>query len=140
MLQRRTEVAATLRAIRARLDLSQVQLAARLGTSYATVNRWEGCRATPQRPARQRIADLAREAGIDPAAVDPAEAAAAVTRRRRRARMKTQQEMERDLYARFLAAMNDFPEFRAMQAGEVSAAARQAVAAALASLRYGDSR
>ena len=32
----------TLQAIRARLDLTQEQLAERLGVSFATVNRWEG--------------------------------------------------------------------------------------------------
>jgi type I restriction enzyme M protein len=35
-------VAATLRTIRAKLDLTQEQLTERLGVSFATVNRWEG--------------------------------------------------------------------------------------------------
>lgn len=76
---------ATLRAIRSKLDLTQEQLADRLGVSFATVNRWEGGSSKPQKAAREVIAALAREAGLDnangaAAAEDPA---ADVTRRRR---------------------------------------------------------
>ncbi len=76
----------TLQAIRARLDLTQEQLAERLGVSFATVNRWEGGVTTPQRAARTAIAALAAEAGVDTDApeVDEAESAASVTRRRSR--------------------------------------------------------
>ena len=78
--------APTLQAIRARLDLTQEQLAERLGVSFATVNRWEGGATTPQKAARTAIAALAAEAGIDidAPAVDEAESAAGVTRRRSR--------------------------------------------------------
>ena len=78
----------TLQAIRARLDLTQEQLAERLGVSFATVNRWEGGITTPQRAARTAIAALAAEAGVDTAeqGVDEAESAASVTRRRSRRR------------------------------------------------------
>ena len=78
----------TLQAIRARLDLTQEQLAERLGVSFATVNRWEGGVTTPQRAARTAIAALAAEAGIDSdeAGVDDVESAASVTRRRSRRR------------------------------------------------------
>jgi type I restriction enzyme M protein len=77
-------VPATLRAIRAQLNLTQEQLAERLGVSFATVNRWEGG-TTPQKAAQAAIAELAAEAGIgsDDAAAQPAEAAAQITRRRR---------------------------------------------------------
>ncbi len=76
----------TLQALRARLDLTQGQLAERLGVSFATVNRWEGGVTTPQRAARTAIAALAAEAGVDTNApeVDEAESAASVTRRRSR--------------------------------------------------------
>lgn len=77
-------IAATLRAIRANLDLTQEQLAERLGVSFATVNRWEGGTNMPQKAARATIAALAAEAGVDmdePSA-DSAVAAAKVTRRR----------------------------------------------------------
>jgi type I restriction enzyme M protein len=77
--------AAMLRAIRAKLDITQEQLAERLGVSFATVNRWEAGANTPQRAAREVIATLAEEAGVSPLgeANSSAEPAAAVTRRRR---------------------------------------------------------
>lgn len=84
-------IAATLRAIRAKLDLTQEQLAERLGVSFATVNRWEGGSNLPQKAARATIAALAAEAGVDmdePSA-DSAEAAAKVTRRRTGTRAAT---------------------------------------------------
>ena len=78
----------TLQAIRARLDLTQEQLADRLGVSFATVNRWEGGVTMPQRANRTTIAALAAEAGIDSTepVVDEVESAARVTRRRSRRR------------------------------------------------------
>ena len=78
----------TLQALRARLDLTQEQLAERLGVSFATVNRWEGGVTTPQRAARTAIAALAVEAGVDvgETATNEAESAASVTRRRSRRR------------------------------------------------------
>ncbi len=79
----------TLQAIRATLDLTQEQLAERLGVSFTTVNRWEGGATTPQKAARTAIAALAAEVGIDAAepGVDEAESAASVTRRRSRRRL-----------------------------------------------------
>ena len=79
-------VPATLQAIRSRLDLTQEQLAERLGVAFATVNRWEGGVTKPQRAARTAIAALATEVGIDTSepAVDDTESAAGVTRRRSR--------------------------------------------------------
>src|SRR5688572_21898981 len=76
-----------LRAIRAKLNLTQEQLAERLGVSFATVNRWEGGANAPQKAARQTIETLALEAGINPAGGTPDlfDAAAGVTRRRRTA-------------------------------------------------------
>ncbi len=80
-----------LQAIRANLDLTQEQLAERLGVAFATVNRWEGGVTTPQKAARTAIAALAGEAGIDTAelAADEAGSAARVTRRRSRRRQTT---------------------------------------------------
>ena len=76
-------IPATLRAIRAALNLTQDQLAERLGVSFATVNRWEGGGNKPQRAAQEAIATLAREAGVEGAeSVPPSDAAAQVTRRR----------------------------------------------------------
>ena len=81
-------VSSTLRAIRAKLDLTQEQLAERLGVSFASVNRWEGGAATPQKASQEAIAALAAEAAVDgvEATTAPAEAAAQVTRRRSRKR------------------------------------------------------
>jgi len=76
------DIAATLRSIRSKLNLTQEQLAARLGVSFATVNRWEGGANAPQRAAREVIVALAREAGIDDDAVADTPAGE-VTRRRR---------------------------------------------------------
>ena len=78
------DIPATLRALRASLDLTQEQLAERLGVAFATVNRWEGGASKPQKAAQDAIAALAAEVGLDAETVaeDPAEAAASVTRRR----------------------------------------------------------
>ena len=78
-------VAATLRAIRTKMDFTQEQLAERLGVSFATVNRWEGGSNLPQKAAREVISALAKEAGIDTAedGNESGEPAAGVTRRRR---------------------------------------------------------
>ena len=50
------------RSIRERLDLTQVQLAERIGVSFATVNRWENGQTRPARLAWRQILDL--EAGL----------------------------------------------------------------------------
>ena len=77
-----------LQAIRAKLDLTQEQLAERLGVSFATVNRWEGGVTTPQKAARTAIAALAAQADIDATdpAIDGTESATRLTRRRSRRR------------------------------------------------------
>jgi len=62
----RQDASQLLRAIRAKLELTQEQLAERLGVSFATVNRWEGGMNTPQRAAQAAIAALTEEAGLDP--------------------------------------------------------------------------
>ena len=74
---------ATLLAIRAKLALTQEQLADRLGVSFATVNRWEAGTSKPQRAQAKAIAALVAEADID---VESAEAGATplVPRRARR--------------------------------------------------------
>lgn len=77
------DIPAILRATRAALNLTQEQLAERLGVSFATVNRWEGGGNKPQRAAQQTILALAREAGVEGSeSPAPSEAAAQVTRRR----------------------------------------------------------
>lgn len=75
------QTAPTLRTIRAKLNLTQEQLAERLGVSFATVNRWEGGTSKPQRAQAEAIAALALEAGIEGELAD--EAAAKLPRRPR---------------------------------------------------------
>jgi type I restriction enzyme M protein len=53
-----------LRTLRAKLDLTQEQLGARLGVSFATVNRWESGGTKPQRAPMVAIEALAKEAGL----------------------------------------------------------------------------
>ena len=74
----------TLRAIRASLNLTQEQLGARLGVSFATVNRWEGGASQPQKAAQAAIAALADEAGIAADELNAGTAAVDVSRRRTR--------------------------------------------------------
>lgn len=58
-------VSTLLQAIRASLDLTQAELADRLGVSFATVNRWEGGSNKPQKAQLAKITALAEEAGVD---------------------------------------------------------------------------
>src|SRR5436190_10278455 len=53
-----------LRALRAQLNLSQEQLASRLNVSFATVNRWEGGKAQPQKAQRDALQMLFDDAGL----------------------------------------------------------------------------
>ena len=92
-----------LQAIRAKLDLTQEQLAERLGVSFATVNRWEGGVTTPQKAARTAIAAFAADAGIDTSEliIDEVESATRLTRRRSRrqqAQVPTTKPMEQMLW------------------------------------------
>ena len=66
MANKTDDLPATLRAIRATFNLTQEQLAERLGVSFATVNRWEGGNSKPQKAAQEAIVALAEEAGVEP--------------------------------------------------------------------------
>lgn len=107
-------VGAVLQAIRADLDLTQSQLAERLGVSFATVNRWEGGGIKPQRAPMARILELAAEAGIDTAEVG--DVAPATPRRRRGARSDsaTTKSMEQMLWdaASSIRGEKDAPKFK----------------------------
>ncbi|MHC6591553.1 N-6 DNA methylase [Arthrobacter sp. C152] len=72
-----------LQTIRANLDLTQAELAERLGVSFATVNRWEGGVNKPQKAQLARITALAEEAGVD-LDVPPVLGGTIITRRRGR--------------------------------------------------------
>lgn len=53
-----------LRDLRTKLNLSQEQLASRLNVSFATVNRWESGKVTPQKAQLDAIQKLMEESGI----------------------------------------------------------------------------
>ncbi|HET7921140.1 MAG TPA: N-6 DNA methylase, partial [Gammaproteobacteria bacterium] len=53
-----------IRGLRARLNLSQEQLAKRLNVAFATVNRWETGKSKPQKAQRDALLALAAEAGV----------------------------------------------------------------------------
>src|SRR3546814_11642836 len=59
------QTAAAIRQLRARLNLSQEELAARLNVSYATLNRWEAGKSKPQRAQRDALEALARALGVE---------------------------------------------------------------------------
>jgi type I restriction enzyme M protein len=81
-----SDIQITLRTLRNKLNLTQEQLADKLGVSFATVNRWEGGQTKPQRAAMDAISALASEAGIGDGEEAAAAAGPTVPRRGRRAR------------------------------------------------------
>jgi type I restriction enzyme M protein len=75
-----------LQALRSKLNLSQEQLASRLNVSFATVNRWEAGKATPQKRQVDAVEKLLDDAGLtlDPEGPDSATQTSALQSRRRR--------------------------------------------------------
>lgn len=55
-----------LRTVRNVLGLSQEELASRLGVSFATVNRWEGGKAMPQKAQAEKLEELWQETQTSP--------------------------------------------------------------------------
>ncbi|WP_367539582.1 N-6 DNA methylase [Streptomyces globisporus] len=107
-------VPATLRTIRANLDLTQTELAEKLGVSFATVNRWEGGGNSPQKAAMARILELAAEAGIDVSDVDATVAPAPTRRRGRAVGAPSTKSMEQMLWdaASSIRGEKDAPKFK----------------------------
>ncbi len=62
-VNRQSHLGPLVRQVRERLGLSQEKLAARLGVSFPSVNRWENGKAKPSPLASQQIKDLLREMG-----------------------------------------------------------------------------
>jgi len=111
------DLPAALRTIRANLDLTQADLAAKLGVSFATVNRWEGGGNWPQKAQMARIRDVAAEAGIDLDDAGTATAPTMPTRRRGRAReagSPSTKSMEQMLWdaASSIRGEKDAPKFK----------------------------
>lgn len=105
-----------LKTMRGALDLTQGDLAERLGVSFATVNRWEGGINKPQKAQFARIAALAAEAGVEVGDA-PVAGGAVVSRRRGRQTMSaapTTKPMEQMLWdaACSIRGEKDAPKFK----------------------------
>lgn len=105
-----------LQAIRAALDLTQAELAERLGVSFATVNRWEAGVSKPQRAQLAKINALAGHAGVDESDASLAGGAIVTRRRGRQARpaAPTTKPMEQMLWdaACSIRGEKDAPKFK----------------------------
>src|SRR6266481_3822586 len=66
------------RFVRGRLELTQGQLAERIGVSFATVNRWENGQSKPTRLAWQKILDLETAMTVSAVEAEPVAATAEV--------------------------------------------------------------
>jgi len=64
-LTQSTEPAALIREVRARLGLTQEKLAAELGVTLPTINRWENGRTKPSPLAIQNLRELISSMGDD---------------------------------------------------------------------------
>ncbi len=58
------EIPEVLKQLRAKLGLSQEELAARLGVAFTTLNRWENGRTTPRGKAKQAISELVADISL----------------------------------------------------------------------------
>jgi type I restriction enzyme M protein len=109
-------VPSLLQAIRATLDLTQAELAEKLGVSFATVNRWEGGDNKPQKAQLAKIMTLAEEAGIDLGDAPVADGRVVTRRRGRQARpaTPTTKPMEQMLWnaACSIRGEKDAPKFK----------------------------
>lgn len=103
-----------LRAIRASLELTQAELAERLGVSFATVNRWEGGGNKPQKGPMERILAMAEEASVDLDGMEPGSAPAPTRRRGRAAASPSTKSMEQMLWdaACSIRGEKDAPKFK----------------------------
>ncbi len=68
--------------LRSKLQLSQEELATRLGVSFATVNRWESGKSRPQRAQRDAVERLLAEAGAESDSSSPPDTSPTTRRRR----------------------------------------------------------
>jgi type I restriction enzyme M protein len=93
-----TNIPLLLRSLRSSLQLTQEQLAERLGVSFATVNRWEGATTRPQKAAADAIRKLAEEAGIEETSDSSVGALQTRGRRRGGAAVPSTQPMEQMLW------------------------------------------
>ena len=66
------DISRVVKELRSQLNLSQEELAAKLGVSFATVNRWENEKITPRGKAKEAIMKLIEESGLDQDALENA--------------------------------------------------------------------
>jgi len=59
------DIGRLVRSLRERLELSQERLAARLGVTFSSVNRWENGRAKPSPLAMKQIEEMVDGLGAD---------------------------------------------------------------------------
>lgn len=113
-----TDFPQKVRQIRARLNLSQEQLAQRLNVSFATVNRWENGKARPQGTARDALEALLEEMGEGDLILRPEVVEDIAPRRRKRGTSKskvlTHKSMEQMLWdaACSIRGEKDAPKFK----------------------------
>lgn len=101
--------------LRRHLSLSQEELAAKLNVSFATVNRWEAGRSSPQRAQLAKIEELVEAAGFDEGAA--ARSSPGSVRRRRGVQQSTvlgNRGMEQMLWdaACSIRGQQDAPKFK----------------------------
>ncbi|BBZ25411.1 N-6 DNA methylase [Mycolicibacter hiberniae] len=111
-----SSIPSLLQAVRAALDLTQAELAERLGVSFATVNRWEAGSSKPQRAQLAKINALAGDVGVDASDASVAGGAVVTRRRGRQARpaAPTTKPMEQMLWdaACSIRGEKDAPKFK----------------------------
>lgn len=107
-----------LRQLRAKLNISQEQLASQLQVSFATVNRWEGGRARPQKAQLEALEKLLEEADLSEEVLDASEARADTRRGRRggvtKSKVLSTKSMEQMLWdaACSIRGEKDAPKFK----------------------------
>lgn len=111
------EFATQILSIRKRLGLSQEELAARLGVSFATVNRWEAGKSKPQRAQVMAISKLTDETADENGGADESSSGAQHGRRRRGVQRSTvlgNKGMEQMLWdaACSIRGQQDAPKFK----------------------------
>ncbi len=105
------EIPGILKQLRTKLDLSQEDLAAKLGVAFSTLNRWENGRTMPRGKAKGAILELISQVGFD-----QADDAGSGKKRRRASRedLLTTKSMEQMLWtaACSIRGEKDAPKFK----------------------------
>jgi type I restriction enzyme M protein len=114
-----TDFARQVRSLRTTLNISQEELASRLGVSFATVSRWEGGKSKPQRSMRDALERMVDDVGSSVAGQDeaPSPTTSGSNRRRRgiaRTSVLSNKSMEQMLWdaACSIRGEKDAPKFK----------------------------